>query len=92
MKTIAIGADRARCASSAGMPALLINLESLAQLVSIGTLFVFLMLSAAVLWRRHCNMTGTNRGLTARMLLLCLTAAGMPFGLNQGLHEMPIVL
>lgn len=62
--------------NAAGLPALLVDLESLAELVSIGTLFVFFTLSAAVLWRRHCEASGPSMHLHLSMLGLCTMALG----------------
>lgn len=63
-------------ACSAGVLALLVDLESLAELVSIGTLFVFFMLSAAVLWRRYYDPNKSNMGTAARLAMLCILALG----------------
>jgi hypothetical protein len=43
------------CCCAAGALALLVDINTLAQLVSIGTLFVFFMVSAAVLQVRACS-------------------------------------
>ena len=37
------------------MLALLVDLETLAELVSVGTLFVFFCVSAGLIWRRYCR-------------------------------------
>ena len=62
--------------SSAGLLALLVDLESLAELVSIGTLFVFFMVSAAVLWSRHFDSQGPRLGLVMRLVGVSLSALG----------------
>lgn len=70
-------AQTAGLSCSAGIPALLIDLESLAELVSIGTLIVFFVISAAVLWQRHFNPGGqSNVWLVLRLIGLCITALG----------------
>ena len=44
------------------------DLESLAELVSVGTLITFYCTAAAVLWRRHCDGTRDGRRRTAQRL------------------------
>ena len=61
---------------SAGLLALLMDLESLTELVSIGTLFVFFAISAAVLWRRHYDPGQSAMGLAWRLIAICLLASG----------------
>ena len=41
------------------------DLEALAQLVSLGTLVSFYCTAAALLWRRHCDRTPASRRTTA---------------------------
>lgn len=43
-----------------GALALLVDLETLAELVSIGTLFVFFCVCAGLIWRRYCGSGTTN--------------------------------
>ena len=62
--------------NSAGLPALLVDLESLAELVSIGTLIVFYMVSAAVLWQRHYNPEQSRLGLALRLVGISIFALG----------------
>ncbi|KAK9813513.1 hypothetical protein WJX73_003694 [Symbiochloris irregularis] len=69
-----------------GLPALLVDLESLAELVSIGTLFVFFTLSAAVLWRRHCEASGPSMNLIFSMLGLCVYSIGASLSYTLGAH------
>ena len=55
-------------ACSKGVLALAVDLESLAELVSVGTLITFYCTAAAVLWRRHCDGTRDGRRRTAQRL------------------------
>ena len=43
----------------------MMDLEALAQLVSLGTLVSFYCTAAALLWRRHCDGTPASRRTTA---------------------------
>ena len=51
-----------------GVLALAVDLASLAELVSVGTLITFYCTAAAVLWRRHCDGTRDGRRRTAQRL------------------------
>jgi APA family basic amino acid/polyamine antiporter len=48
-----------RCHCWAGLLAVLVDLEVLAELVSIGTLFAFFAVSAGLIWRR-CTGSGLS--------------------------------
>ena len=54
------------------------DLEALAQLVSLGTLVSFYCTAAALLWRRHCDGTPASRRTTAVRL-----SCGMAFSLCE---------
>ncbi len=69
--------------TGAGVLALLVDLEVLAELVSIGTLFVFCMVAAGVLWRRyndpeHFSVTG----IPVRLAGIAVFSLGAPTGLD----------
>ena len=64
---------------AAGLLAFLVELETLAALVSIGTLATFFMLALGVLWRRfHAPDGPAEPGLVAQLLGVTLFGAGAP--------------
>eukprot|EP00884_Botryococcus_braunii_P001078 jgi/Botrbrau1/10971/Bobra.0383s0025.1 len=70
---------------SSGLLALLVDLEVLAELVSIGTLFVFSMLSAGVLWRRYHNPERpTWTAIPLRLAALALFSLGLSVSFTAG--------
>ncbi|KAK9811336.1 hypothetical protein WJX72_002052 [[Myrmecia] bisecta] len=64
---------------TAGLLALLVDLEALAELVSIGTLFVFCMVSAGGLWRRYYAPGATR---LAPLALALLSVVGLSIALS----------
>jgi hypothetical protein len=76
------GARLRPLARSKGVLALAVDLESLAELVSVGTLITFYCTAAAVLWRRHCDGTRDGQRRTAQRLG---ATAALSFGTLQHL-------
>ena len=56
------------------------DLEALAQLVSLGTLVSFYCTAAALLWRRHCDGTPASRRTTAVRLSCSVAFSLCEFG------------
>ena len=68
--------------------ALLVDLDILADLVSIGTLFVFLMVSLACLWKRYQTRDQPVRmSLTAKTASLLISSAVLSFNYTCNGHE-----
>ena len=73
------------CISFSGALALVANLETLATMVSVGALFVFLCVSAGVLWRRYrAPVPAPAACLAAHLAALCALSLGAPANLIQG--------
>ena len=66
-------------ACTSGALALVASLETLATMVSVGALFVFLCVSAGVLWRRYrAPAPAPAAGLATHMAMLCALSLGAP--------------
>ena len=66
-------------ACTSGALALVASLETLATMVSVGALFVFLCVSAGVLWRRYrAPAPAPAAGLATHMAVLCALSLGAP--------------
>lgn len=61
---------------SEGALALLVDLEALAELTSLGTLVTFFCTAAALLWRRYCDGSPASMRSTA-LRLACIIAASL---------------
>lgn len=61
---------------SEGALALAVDLEALAELVSLGTLVTFCSTAGAVLWRRYCDGSPTSTRATAQRLG-CIVACSL---------------
>ena len=66
-------------ACTPGALALVASLETLATMVSVGALFVFLCVSAGVLWRRYrAPAPAPAAGLATHLATLCALSLGAP--------------
>ena len=64
----------------AGVLALLVDLETLAELVSVGTLFVFFCVSAGLIWRRYCRDGSTDAEQAQQVATRLGTIVACSFG------------
>ncbi|KAK9819560.1 hypothetical protein WJX81_003898 [Elliptochloris bilobata] len=71
--------------ASAGALALVADLETLATMVSVGALFVFLCVSAGVLWRRYRAPAPASCGvLAAQLISICVLSLGTSLAFTLG--------
>lgn len=67
------------------LPTLLLNLDILADMVSVGTLFVLCLVCSGVLWRRHYTTERPENKKWVAVLLTVISASSFGEGLTSSL-------